>query len=367
VPSPVRIRQNIKSLAVTDPKKIVAFFSRAIEKMQALPIKNPLSWRYQAAIHDYPFPDVDALDPRDKTKSFNLRRVDPADLANTFDRDPLARREDNLPDDRGTFWRQCQHGSWFFLPWHRMYLHHFEKIVMDQVAALGGPKDWALPYWDWTASDGDQRIPTQCRPPNFPDGTKNFLSIPQRNSLPGVPPRPPQIANNGDRLGGADSMDKGFLCLIPSDFTHHAGFGGGASLPQHGGEGPPDAKIPSDLAGDGVLEGKPHGSMHVATGGIARDGTAWMSLFTQAALDPIFWMHHCNVDRLWEIWIQRKSANRNPDDRNDKNDAKWLDQSFKFHDRTKGNGDLQVKQVLNTRNPPLSYEYDDTTDPLKGA
>src|SRR5687767_10300702 len=26
-------------------------------------------------------------------------------------------------------WRQCQHGSFFFLPWHRMYLYWFERIL----------------------------------------------------------------------------------------------------------------------------------------------------------------------------------------------------------------------------------------------
>ena len=126
MPTPVRIRRNIKSLDIKDP--IVVFFSGAIARMQALALDNPLSWRYQAAIHDYPFPDVDASG--DKTASFNLRRVDPAHLVDpvdrrksTFNRDPLARLNDNLPADRGTFRRQCQHGSWFFLPWHRMYLH----------------------------------------------------------------------------------------------------------------------------------------------------------------------------------------------------------------------------------------------------
>ena len=26
-------------------------------------------------------------------------------------------------------WRQCQHGSYFFFPWHRMYLYWFERIL----------------------------------------------------------------------------------------------------------------------------------------------------------------------------------------------------------------------------------------------
>ena len=31
------------------------------------------------------------------------------------------------------FWNQCQHQSWYFLPWHRAYLAAFEEIVREAV------------------------------------------------------------------------------------------------------------------------------------------------------------------------------------------------------------------------------------------
>src|SRR6478672_3119047 len=36
-----------------------------------------------------------------------------------------------------------------------------------------------------------------------------------------------------------------------------------------------------------------------------------------AALDPIFYLHHCNIDRMWAIW--HHAGNKNP------TDAAWLD------------------------------------------
>eukprot|EP00755_Sulcionema_specki_P003907 Sspe_Gene.28783::Locus_13226_Transcript_1_2_Confidence_0.800_Length_1535::g.28783::m.28783 len=42
------------------------------------------------------------------------------------------------------------------------------------------------------------------------------------------------------------------------------------------------------------LEGGPHGSPHVFVGGI-------MSTFLSPE-DPVFFLHHANVDRLWAIW-----------------------------------------------------------------
>jgi tyrosinase len=329
VPPPVRIRQNINNLSPSDD--IVVFYSRAIGAMKAKPISDPLSWRYQGAIHDYPFPD----------DTFADRRVTPQNR----DRDPLAIDGETLPADRGTFWRQCQHNSWFFLPWHRMYLHHFEKMIMDQVALLSGPKDWALPYWKWDATDGIGRIPVAFRSPTLADGSVNHLFVQQRNDTPGTD------ANKGDRVGDDGDMDRNFLCLQPTVYTGNGQFGG-PPIRRHGGKGPPEP-VPPALRGAGILEGSPHGTMHTATG-----GSGWMSFFTQAALDPIFWLHHCNIDRLWEVWIQRSPGNKNP------TETTWLDESFSFHDRTGGSGDLTPRQVLQTRKAPLLYEYDDTTDPL---
>jgi tyrosinase len=43
-----------------------------------------------------------------------------------------------------------------------------------------------------------------------------------------------------------------------------------------------------------------------------------MGAFATAALDPIFWLHHCNIDRLWEAWMNAPGRTMVDDDR-------WLD------------------------------------------
>ena len=71
-------------------------FKRAIRAMLALPPSDPRNWYRQAIIH--------VLD--------------------------------------------CPHANWWFLPWHRGYLFHFEEICRDLCEA----PEFALPYWDWTSS-----------------------------------------------------------------------------------------------------------------------------------------------------------------------------------------------------------------------
>ncbi|MFN2595803.1 MAG: tyrosinase family protein, partial [Pyrinomonadaceae bacterium] len=55
----------------------------------------------------------------------------------------------------------CPHSNWFFLPWHRAYLHYFEQICR----AASGWADFTLPYWDWTTSPN---IPAQFWGANNP-------------------------------------------------------------------------------------------------------------------------------------------------------------------------------------------------------
>ena len=89
------------------------------------------------------------------------------------------------------------------------------------------------------------------------------------------------------------------------------GFGGPETLFHHGPE--------SDTT-NGSLESLPHNVIHGAIGGVAPGGDPndWrdfglMSMPITAALDPIFWLHHANIDRLWSVWLRDAlSSTRTP-------------------------------------------------------
>src|SRR5262249_21744042 len=53
-----------------------------------------------------------------------------------------------------------------------------------------------------------------------------------------------------------------------------------------------------------TMEGNPHGSAHTSFGGS-------ISSIPTAAKDPLFFLLHCNVDRLWAKW-QRQNSRFNP-------------------------------------------------------
>ncbi|KAM2703642.1 hypothetical protein EV2_005210 [Malus domestica] len=51
-----------------------------------------------------------------------------------------------------------------------------------------------------------------------------------------------------------------------------------------------------------------------------------MDNFYYTGRDPLFYAHHCNVDRIWNIWktLGRKCK--------DPTDIDWLDAEFLFYD-----------------------------------
>ena len=106
------VRRNIWNLATPqDPwHPITLNYALGVRAMQALPISDSRSWQYQSAIHG-------------------------THLAGT---------------PAGAPWNQCQHATWFFLPWHRMYLFHFENILRSLLPAADRDT-FALPFWDYSS------------------------------------------------------------------------------------------------------------------------------------------------------------------------------------------------------------------------
>ena len=239
-------------------------------------------------------------------------------------------------------WNQCQHGSWFFLPWHRGYLAAFEAIVRDAVVATGGSPDWALPYWDLGRPEWLRLRPEFCSP-ELPDGTPNALYVEARR--PGF--------ETGDVGMDPRSVALDRILVEPAF--------GGSSRGGSTGFGGPETNFFHGPGATGALEGGIHNYVHGRAGGPA----GFMSSFEEAGLDPLFWLHHCNIDRLWEVWRGRDAAHRDPDA------AGWRTgprrRRFRLYRSDDQLWTFTSSEMVDTRAVPLGYEYEDVSDPLAGA
>lgn len=187
--------------------------------------------------------------------------------------------------DNRTYGNQCRHGSWYFLSWHRGYLAAFEAIVADMVRQINGD-DWSLPYWNYLDDTNPDalNIPWAFLQDTLPDGSPNPLkSYPrgqdqQGQEVTALEPLP------GDEFSLVSMTDEHDF-VVGTDGV--IGFGGGSTQ----GNFDPGGRMTGDL------ENNPHNTVHGMIGGC-------MGNPYYAALDPIFWLHHCNIDRLWQAWME---------------------------------------------------------------
>ena len=244
------VRRDVGAMSAKDPTLIS--YQKAIKAMKALPATNPLSWTYQAAIHG------------------------------------------NLVLPPHTAWNTCEHGTYFFWSWHRMYLHYFEQIIRK----MSGNPTWMLPFWNYELAS-ERKLPAPFRI----SSSQLYLS-------------------NRDPL-----MNNGTASLSASDVDVSAGFG-----------------LTNFTSASSSIEGTPHGVVHVRVGGA-------MGSVPTAAVDPIFYLHHANIDRLWNLWLAQGGGRADP-----LSDLTWKTRKFTFFNATGAQVALTGCDVLRAAGQ-LNYTY----------
>lgn len=209
-----------------------------------------------------------------------------------------------------------------FLPWHRQYLHLFEKGLRD----VSG-KEINLPYWDWTdpastnavfhdslmGGDGDPSLgyalssgpfkqgswsftvidPPVIAPSQFNFITRRFGSFPGANILPTADQveyalnRPkydvaPWEPGSDTALSFRNYLEGWRHC---HDTTCTDGW--------------------MDLICDGDHRSQMHNLVHLYIGGLINDSTTGTMTLNTSPNDPVFFLHHANVDRMWYLWEER--------------------------------------------------------------
>jgi tyrosinase len=151
-----------------------------------------------------------------------------------------------------------------FLPWHRAYLWWLEQALQDRAPDLPADlqdADIALPWWDWTVVDG---IPPAYETEPL-DSTRAF-----------VPTANPPIDEVTDRAPGSNPFAR-----LPTHDEIYDPVGG--------------VLADTDWASFSDRVEDFHDGVHGWVSGSMGDVTI-------AAYDPVFFAHHCMIDRLWYLW-----------------------------------------------------------------
>ncbi|GAM91208.1 hypothetical protein ANO11243_092550 [Dothideomycetidae sp. 11243] len=222
----------------------------------------------------------------------------------------------------------CTHVSNIFLPWHRPYLALYEQQLYSHVQNVANSfpaasrarwqaaaANFRMPYWDWAV------VPTCQGCQVFPEFVSSaYISVTSPTGQQTVvnplyrydfhPIVPSDMAYNPfaswvttlryptSWQSNAVSQDPGVTSQIASNqpnfkqrlynlFTNYNNFNQFSN----------EAWIAnSGVQGADSLESL-HDSLHTITG-----SNGHMTYLDYSSFDPIFWLHHTNIDRIWAMW-----------------------------------------------------------------
>lgn len=301
-PTPKYTRYNVTS---PEGQKMLVSYAKGIEAMLKLPPTDPRNWFRNAFIH----------------------------------------------------FMDCPHGNWWFYVWHRGFIGFFEQNIRE----LSGDPTFALPYWDWTElpqiPDAMFDGPLDPTSRYFEPYTKNLQVFTELMKPPLTQYwstlNPDQRAQLNQR--GYTSFD-----LLWNDVTGYspsaqAGISGNEAFattcaarylsrsnPKLSKEVAYDCSLPIIECGlspvdyynpdntksftssktashtvqpgsttkFSVLEGFPHNNVHNYIGGVGPLDPGPYGNMTNflSPVDPIFFLHHANMDRLWDLWTRKQQA-----------------------------------------------------------
>ncbi|OJD14819.1 hypothetical protein AJ78_04875 [Emergomyces pasteurianus Ep9510] len=212
----------------------------------------------------------------------------------------------------------CSHGSTLFPVWHRPYLSMYEELISGHAKAIAdsypasirriyqqAAANLRIPYWDWAndpeipksvitpelninTSEGLMTIPNPlynyALNPSTKDGFPNDILLKYRNTVRNPNEKgESQIEAVQKTLNANGALIRVNTYQLLAGQTNYTVFSTDSLRDSQGGYN--------------NLENI-HGLIHVSVGGNA----GHMTYTPWSAYDPIFWLHHTNVDRIVALW-----------------------------------------------------------------
>lgn len=307
-----------------DPAKVSAL-QKGLEKMRANNNAPPLSpefrtsFNYWANTHGYFGTGTHATDKDYYVNQYRMPQCLQIYSKAVCDSYYKHIQNSTVPNDGFTdeVWGTCQHSTptydnLNFLPWHRIMLYFYERTVRKYVG-----QNYSLPYWDYyeeKAANG------------------KGLALPQLV-------RGKQAGTLYDQFR-TPGLNTNISAIDPDNASAAQAF-----------------KSDNFQWFSKQLQSQPHGIMHCAVGKncVLPD----MGFVPIAGLDPVFYMHHANIDRLWQCWLNKK-ANGQPitlewAKKNLGMPDSWYDTRYTFADENGNKVTMTIADVFTPGKIPVRY------------
>ncbi len=196
--------------------------------------------------------------------------------------------------DSTNLFRNAAHVGPAFNPWHRYFLYRFERQLQRKVRGV------TIPYWDWTQDAGNP-----FGSPVWANDLMGGNGDPQDNNIVKTGP----FAVNQWITVNADGSSKGGLQRTFGQLF--SGLPTQAEANVAIAETPYD-RSPWDQTSNSSHRNRLEGFLGTQILQLHNQVHAWiggdMSSVNISPNDPVFFLHHCNVDRLWAIWQDRNPS-----------------------------------------------------------
>ncbi|MFE0757095.1 tyrosinase family protein [Inquilinus sp. NPDC058860] len=114
-----------------------------------------------------------------------------------------------------------------------------------------------------------------------------------------------------------------------------------------------------------TLEGFPHNKVHNYIGGYGSLGEKELQpgpfgnmTNNLSPVDPVFFLHHANMDRLWDVWTRKQLAMGLSPDPSDADSDRYLNEPFLFFIDGQGNPVPDGKAEDYFKTTPFEYDYE---------
>lgn len=242
------------------------------------------------------------------------------------------------------------HWSWHFLPWHRGYVFFLERILAQALKEQGlDDSTFAYPFWDWTVHqeipNTKERVARNLASPLWgydltqenmvSADTLGFDNLALYNGNRGPSLAKSQMTPDNEVAASSKAHVLETSRYMSPEYINLA-----LTLPweEFGG------KVDTDRTSQGIIESNPHNDGHDWCGtrfGSNRD----MGTLKYAALDPIFFMHHANIDRIFSLY-----RGEMPD-----LDGPWGQQVYTYTDADGSDVTVSVKDIMTTLTNTVQY------------
>ncbi|KAI5071909.1 hypothetical protein GOP47_0014160 [Adiantum capillus-veneris] len=240
------------------------------------------------------------------------------------------------------------HNTWLFFPFHRWYIYFHERIL---ARLLGDDPNFALAFWNYDHPDGASipwlfSINSSAVHPVLSAGVLRDSNheYPATVALDygvdtDIRPRPVQLQENDNTM---------YRALIRDAHDRAAFFG----WPYR------QDDPPMEGFGFGTIEWQPHNTIHSWVGNKSAIGWQHMGALFSSGHDPLFYSHHAEIDRFWELWKALP-------DHEDFDDEDYQNAEFLFYNEDAELVRVRAGDASNTS--LLGYVYEEVETPWVGA